>query len=899
VVDRTLSHYRIVERLGAGGMGEVYRAHDEKLDRDVALKVLPEGALADEAARSRFRKEAHALSRLSHPHIAHLLDFDSEDGIDFLVMELVTGPSLAEKLREGPLPEKGVVRLGAQLARGLQAAHEQGVIHRDLKPSNLHLTPDGLLKILDFGLARLLQPKTTPGHSTATETAAGAIVGSPPYMAPEQLLGKPPDARTDLYAAGAVLYETATGRRPFGERTGVALTDAILHHPPLSPRAVAESLSPGLESVILKSLDKDPELRHQTAKDLLVDLERLQLRSSSGPAAVRSTADFQGRLELHDLGDPGGDEIASATPTRSARRWRELFAWGVALVSALGAVLAWKGARDRALEQLPGPLARLTLEVPSDVELAGSCLSVAPDGRHVALVTPGTEGWLLSLDGQAPRRLAGSPMASTCPFWAPDGSEIAFATWAKGRTELRAVRLEGGGAPSTIATLESPRWAFGGATWGPRDEIVASVAGRLYAVSVPGGETRLVLEPDASRGEQGFYGPELLPDGRGLLYTAQFEHGVERWFTALNEPARRKRVLSGVARAQYHRSGRLLYARDGELFAESFDAARGELLGSPSRLGQVAMNSPWSGLFCASPSVLAYIEGGNRLRELKWFDRKGTLLGTLGGGPRSYWEVRLSPDDSRAAVAVSEQPTGRIWIADLARGVITPAIESAGHPLWSPDGRSIYHSRGMEDGVWRIHRRPLDGVSPSALLLDSPVDVWPKTVTPDGTVLLYISGEPSFNNQLHALTLLGEPRSELLMKVDHSIEGVEISPDGRWLAYISNETGDWEVFVAPYRREGQPVRISTAGGLEPRWRGDGRELFYATPGDQLMAVTLEQADGKIKVGDPTSLFHAGVMNPYFADYDVTRDGQRFLVITRAEGSRGSLKIVLNWTELLN
>ena len=287
MIGRTLAHYRIEERLGAGGMGEVYRARDEKLGRSVALKVLPPDALANDEARRRFRKEAHALSRLSHPHIATLLDFDSQDDNDFLVMELVTGPSLEESLRQGPLPEKDVLRLGGQLARGLQAAHEEGVIHRDLKPSNLVLTSDGLLKILDFGLARLVQPQTNPpGYTTATESAAGGVIGSPPYMAPEQLLGKPPDARTDIYGVGAVLYELATGLRPFGTRSGVELTDAILHQSPSPPRNVNPGLSPGFESVVLKALDKDPELRYQTAKDLLVDLERLQRQPEAGSERI-------------------------------------------------------------------------------------------------------------------------------------------------------------------------------------------------------------------------------------------------------------------------------------------------------------------------------------------------------------------------------------------------------------------------------------------------------------------------------------------------------------------------------------------------------------------------------------------------------------------------------------
>jgi serine/threonine protein kinase len=283
VIGRRLSHYRIEERLGAGGMGEVYRARDEKLGRDVALKVLPAGALADEEARRRFRKEAVVLSRLSRPHVATFHDFDSAEGHDFLVMELVVGPTLEQELRKGPLAEKDVVRLGTQLARGLQAAHEQGVIHRDLKPSNLQLTADGLLKVLDFGVAHLERGGVpTGGMETATETTAGDVLGTPPYMAPEQLRGKAVDARTDLYAAGACLYELATGKRPYAEKRGVLLTEAILHESPVAPRTANGSLSPGLELVILKALDKDPGLRYQTARELLVDFERLQAAATSG-----------------------------------------------------------------------------------------------------------------------------------------------------------------------------------------------------------------------------------------------------------------------------------------------------------------------------------------------------------------------------------------------------------------------------------------------------------------------------------------------------------------------------------------------------------------------------------------------------------------------------------------
>ena len=319
---RVLSRYRILEKLGAGGMGEVYRARDEKLDRDVALKVLPEGLLADDAARSRFRKEADALSRLSHPHVATLLDFDTAEGLDFLVMELVTGPSPAEQLRHGPLPEKEVVRLGAQLARGLQAAHDQGVVHRDLKPANLRLTPDGLVKILDFGIAHLEKATKGSEEPTTTRTAEGRLMGTPAYMSPEQLLGKAVDARTDLYSAGAVLYELATARRPHGDRAGVELFDAILHREVEPPSSVIASLSPGLDAVIVKLLDKDPELRYQTARELVVDLERL--RESTPRSGLTSTRALE--------------EVRTQHLRR--RRGRRLVIGGT-LVVALLAAAAW------------------------------------------------------------------------------------------------------------------------------------------------------------------------------------------------------------------------------------------------------------------------------------------------------------------------------------------------------------------------------------------------------------------------------------------------------------------------------------------------------------------------------------------------------------------------------
>jgi serine/threonine protein kinase len=377
VTGRVLAHYRVVERLGAGGMGEVYRAHDEKLDRDVALKVLPEGSLADEGARSRFQEEAHALSRLSHPHIATIHDFDTADGVDFLVMELVRGPSLRDELEEkGALPEKTVVRLGAQLAHGLQAAHEQGIVHRDLKPANLQLTPDGLLKILDFGLARLLPKEPAPGEETApTQTAVRQVAGTLPYMSPEQLRGRGVDARTDLYAAGAVLYEMATGKRLFSKPSSAELTDAILHEEPTPPREVNERISPGLEAVILKALDKDPELRHQTAKDLRVDLERLQLRPDSRPSGSGPAREAEASVAEGLAGEKG------ARPSRG-RSWRRAFGFvgAAAVLVALGANALWLS-RPTPVPRITGVHALATLNPPNPAW--NPILYVATDGERL------------------------------------------------------------------------------------------------------------------------------------------------------------------------------------------------------------------------------------------------------------------------------------------------------------------------------------------------------------------------------------------------------------------------------------------------------------------------------------------------------------------------------------
>jgi hypothetical protein len=741
VVGRTLSHYRVVVRLGVGGMGEVYRAHDEKLDRDVALKVLPEGALTDESARSRFRKEAHALSRLSHPHIATLLDFDSEGGIDFLVMELVTGPSLSEKLREGPLPEKDVLRLGTQLARGLQAAHDQGVIHRDLKPSNLHLTPDGLLKILDFGLARFLRANTHPAADTATETAAGAIVGSPPYMAPEQLLGKPPDPRTDLYAAGAVLYEMATGQRTFGSRTGVALTDAILHEAAPAPRSVVPSLSPGLEAVILKTLDKDPELRHQTARELLVDIERLQLRSDG-------SADGQA-LERRPTRDWPMHQPGAAFPQTTPRRRRTRRRWQLALLSA----------------------AALILGLGATVLLPASRVPRIKSMRFIA----------------NPRVLSPANAYS----YATDGERLFYVIAKKGRSVLREVPLAGGDA------VEAPLPFTGGVRlFGPipgasallvaasRDEPASGLDLPLWRVPLPAGAPQRIgdlralsadVSPDgrllaltqgaslvvaaidgSGAREIGRVVPPASwvrwsPDGHRLRYSARGPNESEAWIWEF-------RIDSGAARPLWpgHTGG---WTRDGRYYVfdrppthdlfvapESWwtrwlPASARRLTGGTHTFGFIGSTRDHESLLVTSQQLNPTRSG----TLLSYVPEKKTFVPALGGESAIYAEP--SPDGRWLAWV--HYPEGTLWRSrpdGSERAQLTSPPAMAHLPRWSLDGTRLVFVSQPDPAIPGGEIRIVAADGSRSAIVASPArsseGYWDACWLPDGSIVFSHLGAP-------------------------------------------------------------------------------------------------------------------------------------------------------------
>jgi Tol biopolymer transport system component/tRNA A-37 threonylcarbamoyl transferase component Bud32 len=901
MIGQTLLHYRITDRLGAGGMGEVYLARDEKLNRDVALKVLPEAALSNEEARQRFRREADALAQLSHPHIATLHDFDSADGTDFLVMELVRGPSLRVEIgQKGALPEETVVRLGAQMARGLQAAHERGIVHRDLKPSNLHLTPDGLLKILDFGLARLLSSQTGPAGKTAvTQTAIGKVAGTLAYMSPEQLRGRGVDARTDLYAAGAVLYEMATAQPLFSKPSAAELTEAILNEGPRTPRELNERISPGLEALILKALDKDPELRYQTAKDLRADLERLQRRPDPH---ISGTAPLVPR--------PADATAERDRETKERRRVPERILWTAALT--LAAVAAFVVGRELPAPTESPPVVRFALNVPEELPLRNLHLAVSRDGRRVAIVPidpVAARVWVRPLDARHARAIPGTEGA-TASIWSPDGAAIAFPVVDTGQGEVTLKRVD-------LATgLVRPVCSVPGGTslagsWS-RDDVIVFSAGsgqtriRVYAVPASGGQPREVLQPDAAAGELSYANVDLLPDGNrflfGILSNGWKPRGV--WLSSLDAPSERTPLLSGTVFARYA-AGHLLHVRDGVLLAQAFDLGAGELTGEPFAVASSVAIDPRvplvnGGLFAVSPrGDLVYAEQGNVGRELAWLDRAGERLGTL-GPPDEYEEIQLSPDDQRVVATIERRDAATdLWTLGISRGVATRVTSHPGadqDAVWSPDGRQLFFSSDRDgNGAMRLHRKRLGASEPASLLADATVNTWAEGVSPDGRWLVY-HADP--NQAIWAMPLDGSGEPELLVKGDYTFDETQVSPDGHWLAYGAQETGEWEVYIIPFRRVGERIRVSTAGGVQPRWRGDSRELFYVAPEGQLMAVDIQVSGDRLEPGLPQVLFDAGVFSPWSDEYGVSRDGQRFVVITPVKEAGWSLQVILNWPGLL-
>jgi Tol biopolymer transport system component len=869
-----LGPHEILGPLGAGGMGEVYKARDTRLERTVAIKVLPQHLSASPEVRQRFEREAKTISQLSHPHICALYDVGNQDGVEYLVMEFLEGETLADRLAKGLLPLEQTRRYGVEIADALDKAHRQRIVHRDLKPGNVMLTKSGV-KLLDFGLAKAISPTTSLSGMTALPTLAGSapltqegtILGTFQYMAPEQLEGKEADARTDIFSFGAVLYEMATGKKAFSASSQASLITAIMASDPPPISETQKMSPPALDRVVRRCLAKDPEKRWQSARD--VGLELQEVERESPETALRG---------------------------RARRSVADLAGWGFAallLLALLGLTLGPWGRRKAAPE---GRL-RFTIPPPSGAALQGM-LALSPDGRALAFVATTSEGrdllFLRRLDSLDARPLAGTEGAAY-PFWSPDGKSLAF--FAQGKLK----RIDpAGGSPQTLCDVVSPR----GGSWGSGGILVfsANTGGQIQSVGEAGGEPRL-LGQMVSRSGEVYRWPTFLPDGRHFLYFGLTGAGESTGvFLASLDSKETTRLVSADSGAMYSPPGYLLYRSGDRIVAQAFDAKRLRLAGDAVPLVEDVW---WDGISTlataftvSSDGVLAYQTGGLAKTKLVLYDRVGKEIGSP-GPPGAYIEPALSPDGRWLVVGRAEPGTSgsNLWMIDLERGSIVRVSYgqclAASTSVWSSDGRRFAYSC-FPSG--EVYVRDAHGVEKERLLFKSPsfspLDDWSR----DGRYLFQeIVDWKTFHFDVGMRDLQsGADRPLLTDPFDEM--GARLSPDGRWLAYESSESGTHEVFVRNFPELGDRRQISVGGGSQPRWRADGKELFYVSPDRKVMAVDI-RSGSTLESSSPRALFQTQIVPAVEArnHFDAAPDGQRFVVNSRRpEDASLPINVVVNW-----
>jgi Tol biopolymer transport system component len=853
-----LGPYEILSPLGAGGMGEVYRARDTRLNRTVAIKVLPSDFADKPEVRQRFEREAHAISSLNHPHICTLYDIGRQDGIDFLVLELLEGETLAARLEKGALPLDQALRYAGQIADALDRAHRQGVIHRDLKPGNIMLTKDGA-KLLDFGLAKM-QDNLAADDATVTQalTAQGTIVGTFQYMAPEQLEGKDADARTDIFAFGAVLYEMVTGRRAFGGKTQASVIAAILAGDPPPLSTLQTTSPPALDHLVKTCLAKDPEDRRQTIHDV--------------------------KLELKWIADGGGGGLAK---TPAPRPRRKFLPW--MLLAAAPFVIAYF---RRAPEETRA--VRSFILPPQKATFTGiGNLAVSPDGRRLAFVAAGSDGadllWVRSLDSLSAQSLNGTEGAAY-PFWSPDSRFIGFFAG----SNVKKIEASGG-PPITLCS----RLNTSGGTWNQDGVIVLGVlAGSLYRLAAAGGEPTPLMKLDPSRGEASQRFPSFLPDGRHFLYFSQTSGSAQQGVYIGSLDSREvKRLVSTESNAVYGQ-GHVLFVRNGILMAQPLDLRRLEMAGAAFPAAEdVAFGVTTSrAAFSVSGNGVLVYQGGRARGEMQltWFDRSGKKTSVL-GDRASYGSVSLSPDGTKAAANMTSAQAG-VWIYDLSRGYpptrLTFSVALERYPVWSPDGSRIVFSSSKRDGHFNLYEKASNGAGTEEPVTTSDMEMYATSWSPDGQFILYQALNQG-KLGLGVLPISGDRKPRAFLHSETYVRHGQFSPDGRWIAYESIESGKSEVYVAPFPGPGGKRQVSIDGGGTPRWRRAGEELFYLTSDRQIMSAEVNGKGGAFEVGAVRPLFRTRAAAPALT-YDVTADGQRFLVINSLEEESLPLTLVVNW-----
>jgi len=867
-----LGPYEILSPLGAGGMGEVYKARDTRLGRTVAIKVLPNALATDPQFRERFDLEARVVAGLTHPHICTVHDIGHQDGTDFIVMEYLQGETLEKRLERGAVPFDEALTIAIQVAGALDKAHRAGITHRDLKPANVMLTKAGA-KLLDFGLAKtrvsavagvdLSVLPTTPAGLTAT----GTILGTFQYMAPEQIEGKEADARTDIFAFGSVLYEMFTGQNAFTGKTPAGLFAAILKDEP-TPISAVQPMTPAVLSHLVQvCLAKDPDDRWQTAGDL--------------------------RRELKWITEVGS--LAGAPGVVERRNRRERLPWIIAAGSVMMvAMIAWLAYSRLA----PAEIDRVTLSValPEGQMGFGGSFALSPDGRYLAFAATGADGrislWVRPLDTLTARRLPETDDAAF-PFWAPDGRFIAF--FAGGKLKKIAVAGE---AAQTLADAPQGR----GGSWSPAGIILFTPDnGALYRVSDSGGAAAPATTLDTSRQELGHRWPSFLPDGQHFFYTVQSGLAETRGlYLGSLDSKKATRLLSVYANGVYAQ-GALLFVNEGLLMAQALDVNQARFSRDATRVAEhVGYNRGlgYAAISASTTGVLAYRAGGSVTNQLQWFDRNGKSVGPVGPDENSY-DVSLSPDQKKIALCFFFTSTADIWLVELARGVTSrmtsnPATDR--RPTWSPDGAQLVFASNR-DGQSNLYREPSTGSGEANLLLKTGTDKFPTDWSLDGRFLLYTDMNLKTRADVWMLPMAGDPSPTPVMQTEFNEWNAQLSPDGHWVAYTSDESGRAEVYVQSFPVSGKKLQISADGGTEPRWRRDGRELFYVAANRMLMVVTVTSAP-TFGLSRPMRLFDArldtSIGNFHSTHYAVSADGQRFLMNVATDSSSSPIAVALNW-----
>ena len=887
-----LGPYEIVAPLGTGGMGEVYKALDTRLQRSVAIKVLPGHLASDAQLRDRFEREARVISSLNHPHICVLYDVGRQDEVDFLVLELLDGRTLADRLVGGAVPSQEALRIGAQIGAALDRAHRSGITHRDLKPANVMLTAAGA-KLLDFGLAKPSAAAVAGGLSTLPTTppnmtAQGAIVGTLQYMAPEQVEGLEADVRTDVFAFGALLFEMIVGRAPFQGKTRAGLLGAILKDDPPPVSSLQPSAPRALDRLVARCLAKDPDERWQSVADIVHELRWIE---------------------------GAGAQPVAESPANASRSLR--MAWTIAaLATAVAVGFGVVSMRDRSPVQ-PRERMEFTLGAPEHATFSTPAgggtgvapqVSVAPDGRTIAFVAESPAGhqvWVRSIASVDARPLAGTE-GSTFPFWSPDSRYIGF--FANGR--LKKI-LATGGPAVTLCDAAAGR----GGTWN-RDNVILfgrSTAGPLMRVSASGGTPVPASSLDAAYAETSHRFPQFLPDGRRFLFAATVgtccpaaKPGRIKLGTLDTMDA--SEIMRLDASTAVYASGHVLFSRNGTLMAQPFDVTAGRLSGDdfPVIEHVASEGSRYVAVSGSDTGVLAYARGrGQFTSRLVWVGRDGKEIAAV-GRPGSYSSAALSPDERRIAVALNSgsPPNRDIWIVDAARGLdtrVTFGPEDRSAPFWSPDGKRIVF-QAIQQGALMLRVKDLSG-SGTESTLAQPTDsttligaIIPTSWSRDGRFVVFTrSPGTAGSSDLWVHPMSGAEKPFPVVQTGAPELHGELSPDARWIAYTSTETGTAQIFVQSFPEPGMRYQVSRDGGTLPQWRADGKEIYFLSPDLKLMVAAVDQTK-MFEVGAPTMLFETTASAPGPGQqYSASRDGRRFLInaVVR-DDAKSPLTIVTNW-----